>query len=403
MIVQSFYAFSRSRALRRTQRVHQYRDWPLKNLMSARERFVVRRVPPSMGGSSLKVVGEPGWQAARQAAVGFDPAMATLLQRAAALVAADSGSIGLWQDGTFDELTSLENSYGSAFARAIPLRDAAPSMIDSAPSIVAVDGAICLTFGHELGSGVAIQFSLTRRQPASPLSVAEARKLRPLVPWIRDYANLWWSARRTSVYAERMERTFNTLALELVLVRADSSIIAINPAAAAYLAAGVGIGRVRGRLSATDLQDDIRLSTVVFHVATDPLRDGCSITQVLRIRRHGQRQLILAISPCGGHGLAEGASVLVQIVDPEADLSPHVELACAVHGITGSEARLARLLISGRSLLEAAAQLGVQPDTARSYLKQIFIKTGVNRQAALVRLLLSSLVREAPGTNLRLV
>jgi DNA-binding CsgD family transcriptional regulator len=41
----------------------------------------------------------------------------------------------------------------------------------------------------------------------------------------------------------------------------------------------------------------------------------------------------------------------------------------------------------------------VTEQTARSYLKQIFVKTETNRQAELVRLMLTSSVRTAPHSR----
>jgi DNA-binding CsgD family transcriptional regulator len=58
-------------------------------------------------------------------------------------------------------------------------------------------------------------------------------------------------------------------------------------------------------------------------------------------------------------------------------------------GLTPSEARLALLLVADCSVEEAAGLLGITENTARSVLRTIFAKTGTNRQASLVRLLLS--------------
>jgi DNA-binding CsgD family transcriptional regulator len=58
-------------------------------------------------------------------------------------------------------------------------------------------------------------------------------------------------------------------------------------------------------------------------------------------------------------------------------------------GLTPSEARLALLLAADCSVEEAAGLLGITITTARSVLRTVFAKTGTNRQASLVRLLLS--------------
>ena len=57
--------------------------------------------------------------------------------------------------------------------------------------------------------------------------------------------------------------------------------------------------------------------------------------------------------------------------------------------LTPAEARLAERLVSDRSLNQAADDLGVAVGTVRTRLKSIFSKTSTNRQASLVRLLLS--------------
>jgi DNA-binding CsgD family transcriptional regulator len=45
-------------------------------------------------------------------------------------------------------------------------------------------------------------------------------------------------------------------------------------------------------------------------------------------------------------------------------------------------------LVAGRTLAQTSRRLGIRPETARTHLKRVFSKTGVSRQAELVRLLL---------------
>jgi DNA-binding CsgD family transcriptional regulator len=60
-----------------------------------------------------------------------------------------------------------------------------------------------------------------------------------------------------------------------------------------------------------------------------------------------------------------------------------------LYGLTEGEAHLATLLVGDLTLLQAAQQLGITENTARTVLKRILAKTGTRRQASLVRLLLS--------------
>ena len=60
-------------------------------------------------------------------------------------------------------------------------------------------------------------------------------------------------------------------------------------------------------------------------------------------------------------------------------------------GLTRREAALAILLSRGLTLGQAATDLGISEQTARAYLRQIFQKAGVSRQADLVRQVFGSI------------
>lgn len=70
--------------------------------------------------------------------------------------------------------------------------------------------------------------------------------------------------------------------------------------------------------------------------------------------------------------------------------SDSLENLIEMYHLTRSEARLALALGEGHTLAEAAAKLGVTVQTARTYSKRVFQKTGTRRQAELVRTLLTS-------------
>lgn len=59
-------------------------------------------------------------------------------------------------------------------------------------------------------------------------------------------------------------------------------------------------------------------------------------------------------------------------------------------GLTEAESRLAAKLLQGLSINDAAKTLGVTTNTARSYLKNVFAKTGTRRQSDLLRLLMNT-------------
>lgn len=97
-----------------------------------------------------------------------------------------------------------------------------------------------------------------------------------------------------------------------------------------------------------------------------------------------------AVPLCGGSGLASASSpaCLLTVTEgaPSRPMTPQ-DLRAAF-GCTRTESRLAQLLAEGCGLRRAAHEMGVSYETARTYLKAIFGKTGVHAQADLVALML---------------
>lgn len=65
-----------------------------------------------------------------------------------------------------------------------------------------------------------------------------------------------------------------------------------------------------------------------------------------------------------------------------------VDLARRFH-LTGAQRAVALFIAGGGSVAEYARQEGLSPATVRTHLKAVFAKTGVRRQADLIRLLSS--------------
>src|SRR3546814_16778798 len=66
---------------------------------------------------------------------------------------------------------------------------------------------------------------------------------------------------------------------------------------------------------------------------------------------------------------------------PQRDYSAHV---AALFGLSDTQARLAMLLANGFALAAAAAGIGIPEQTARTYSKDIYSRTGPARQGELI-------------------
>lgn len=113
-------------------------------------------------------------------------------------------------------------------------------------------------------------------------------------------------------------------------------------------------------------------------------------------RPSGRRPLAAVVRPIRSrlnvknkpHGTLPLAAIFVS--DPERRPPPAPQVLERHLGLTPAEARLVSVLAQGHSLDIAATKCGVTVATARSYLKQIFSKTGTNRQVELVKLVMTS-------------
>ena len=101
-------------------------------------------------------------------------------------------------------------------------------------------------------------------------------------------------------------------------------------------------------------------------------------------------QLTAVVTPLGQ------TRVAVLFTVPGRFEPPSVECLIDLFGLTPVEAVIAQTIANSGTVEEAATKGNVTQETARTYLKRIFLKTGVRRQVDLVQLILTT-----PATLLR--
>lgn len=78
----------------------------------------------------------------------------------------------------------------------------------------------------------------------------------------------------------------------------------------------------------------------------------------------------------------------VTVCDTNPALQIPDQVLTSLFRLTKAEIRLTHQMLAGRSPLEASREMGVTIHTVRTYLKRLYLKTGVKTQAALVRKLM---------------
>ena len=96
----------------------------------------------------------------------------------------------------------------------------------------------------------------------------------------------------------------------------------------------------------------------------------------------------------GGFDLFTGAMSVLYITPVIPNSGPAPELLQALFDLTPAESRVTQLILEGKSVDLIATATGNSHNTIRTHLKSVFLKTGVQRQTELVRLLCGTFRQE---------
>jgi DNA-binding CsgD family transcriptional regulator len=184
------------------------------------------------------------------------------------------------------------------------------------------------------------------------------------------------------------------LSVATIILDQQGQLLNTNGLARALLEERDGLGQRDQRLHLEGRELNRALHEALEAIVRARQGDETSVVKALRVpRSSGRSDLGLVIRPVPTSEWSEGPSspcAAVFISDPDLRDSSSQQGLAELFGLTPAEANLALLLARGLSLAEASETQNISQHTARAQLKSIFAKTGVSRQAELVRLILKS-------------
>lgn len=211
-----------------------------------------------------------------------------------------------------------------------------------------------------------------------------------LVPHIRQaldaQSGLSSLPRHTGGLAEALDAVEHGI----IIVASDLILLHVNDAAERLLREGDGLVSHAGALSAAAPHMRRRLTAMLqFALSGDAfgIRHGGSLACHRPSGRRPYAIHVLPITPQGNGFPSRGPTAMVLIVDPERRPMPAPDMLRQLFGLTRTEAAVAQLVLNGEGLGPIGEQLQLSRDTVKTHLHSIFRKTGVHRQAELVRLL----------------
>ena len=237
----------------------------------------------------------------------------------------------------------------------------------------------------ENGSNMAIAAQLP---PGRPPVSAEERKIFEL--YIRHAARALRMAARlkTPLAATSMlEDALDALATPAAILGADKRVAFANRPFEALEARGLKI--LDRRLIAPSPSQQSDLDKLIGEALAQP--SATSANGALTLRCATGRPLVAQIAPLpvsnrhAVDALPSQRAALALVTDPDARRATD-EAALIALGLTVAEARLALLIGAGLSPPKAARNLGNSEATARTHLKRVFSKLGLERQSQLASL-----------------
>lgn len=238
-----------------------------------------------------------------------------------------------------------------------------------------------------------VSLTALREERLGPFSSEEQRLFTLLGPHVRQALGLRRRLGEVERTLEGVSAALDRIPQGAILLDESDRPVAVNRRAEELLTEGDGLSVGPNGLAAARSNETAVLRRLL---AGGDRRNGGRLGQtggVVKLPRPSYREPLSVLvshlalpEPLG----AQAGLKLVFVTDPEAEARPPEEVLRSLYGLTPAEARLTGLLLRGRTVTEAAEELRITRNTARTHLKRVFSKTGTGRQAELVRLCLQS-------------
>ena len=231
---------------------------------------------------------------------------------------------------------------------------------------------------------------VNRRKAQGQFTSADIGLLRQIMPHIERALQVFVRVADLESQKTAHEALWDTLPFGLALLDRGGKILWTNQEATSILTRADGLSTCRKFLAATnpaenaELQRIIRVAIGTSEGRATPPRAPLNVS-----RPSHARPLALLVTPMRmERSFSRQPVAAVFITDPERAPEAVPEMLKRLYELTPRESTLATLLLQGIDLREAAEQMDVSMNTARTHLRLIFEKTDTHRQSELVHLLL---------------
>jgi DNA-binding CsgD family transcriptional regulator len=239
-------------------------------------------------------------------------------------------------------------------------------------------------------------FAVARNERQGIITEREIKLGGLLLPHVRRSVMISNMLDISTIERARMAEALDALTCAVVLTDERGAILHANRSARHMLRSGGPIHDVHGIVQATIPSASRELHSAIMLAAQDEAsigRTGLAVrlTEPDLLTELDRPPVFARVLPMAGGDLRAGmepAAVAAVFIGNAPDGHDAADMLATAFGLTLAETRVLASLLVGHTLAETAAGLHIANTTTKTHLDNIFQKTGVSRQADLMRLVM---------------
>lgn len=232
-------------------------------------------------------------------------------------------------------------------------------------------------------------FGVFRRESDGVADVDARGRVAMLAPHVRRAVLIGRAIELRSAQVESLARTLDGLAAAVFLLDAEGRVVHANAAGVAMLNADDVLRANGGRASAVDPDADLALREACLAAGRGDAALG-SRGVALGVKSRGGEHHVAHVLPLASdtrrRAMPASASAALFVRKAEFGKVAAPEAMAKAYRLTPSELRVLLAAVEAGGTSEVAEALGIGETTVKFHLRSLFTKTGVNRQADLVKI-----------------
>ena len=233
-------------------------------------------------------------------------------------------------------------------------------------------------------------FCITRQDHMGVFSDDHISLMRDLAPHIRRAITISDLLDLRTVERQAFSAVIDSITTGICIVGAGGEILHANTAAKAMFENKMPIRSENGRLRVPDQTATAELLGAIAAAQEEEAHIGSNGIGVALGGADGRHSVAHVLPLARGDvrtRLVPQALAAVFVNEDGPASFVNLDAIARSFEFTASETRLTHQLVTGRTLAEAAAALGVVESTVKTHLQNVFVKTGTSRQVDLITLL----------------